>query len=587
MNIGFRAKLFFISVGLIAVAVVVAYTYLRASLERTLHAQIRDDLFVKLELVERAAGQSDAPLVPGAKWDALADELGERSRGRISLLRHDGVLLGDSALSEQEVLAAENHAGRPEIRGALSGQRSTSTRFSSTVSREMMYAAVPLQHGGRIVGVARMAVPVTAVEDSVRGLTEIVSIASLLGLAIAIAMSTIAAQLASRDMRELTVAARRMAEGDLQTRTNAVGRDEFAELGRTLDQLAGSLSSTLEQLRAERDRLSGILNGMREGVLLLDKGGRVALVNPALREMLFVGGDAVGKLPLEVVRHEQLKRLLDGVADSGRADSAELEIGGMKPRRLLVHAAALKGEPGGSLAVFFDVTNLRKLESLRRDFVANVSHELRTPITAIRSAAETLMGGAGEAQKPREQFLGMIERNASRLQDLVEDLLDLSKIESNELHLESKPVALAPLGDRIAQLFEDRVASKHIELVMDLEHDVSVRADTRALEQVVANLIDNAIKYCPERSRIGVDARADGEIVQLRVTDDGPGIGEDHLPRLFERFYRVDPGRSRDLGGTGLGLAIVKHLVEAMGGSIAVNSKPGAGTSFTITLPKA
>jgi two-component system phosphate regulon sensor histidine kinase PhoR len=340
----------------------------------------------------------------------------------------------------------------------------------------------------------------------------------------------------------------------------------------------------LTELTEERNRLSGILEGMEEGVLLLDSGGHIVLLNAALREMLLLGADAVGKTQLEAVRHADLKEIVDQ-AREGEAITGEIELEGLKPRRLLVRAARLPGDTGQVFAVFVDVTEVRKLESLRRDFVANVSHELRTPVTAIRSAAETLQTGIPGDPRVLEQFIGIMARNAERLHGLVEDLLDLSRIESQKLKLVAEPLEVRAVFAQVLSLFKERADKKRVELVNAAPASLPrLHADRRALEHVLTNLVDNAVKY--GGAKVVLRADVTGEELRLVVEDDGPGIEERHLPRLFERFYRVDAGRSRELGGTGLGLSIVKHLSEAMGGGVAVESKPGAGTRFMVSLKK-
>jgi len=325
---------------------------------------------------------------------------------------------------------------------------------------------------------------------------------------------------------------------------------------------------------------------MEEGVLLLDERGHIALINTALREMLLLGNDAVGKTQLEAIRHADLKELIDAAREGAEPVTGEIELGGLKPRRLLVRAAQLPGNEEQVFAVFVDVTEVRKLESMRRDFVANVSHELRTPVTAIRSAAETLQTAPPDDHAVQEMFIGIVARNAERLHDLVEDLLDLSRIESQKLKLALEPLDTRAVFEQVASLFRERADRKHVELAPEGPAGLRVLADRRALEHVLTNLVDNAVKYCGEHSRVILRSEEQGSELRLSVQDEGPGIEERHLPRLFERFYRVDAGRSRELGGTGLGLSIVKHLTEAMGGTVGVTSKPGSGTTFVVTLKK-
>lgn len=583
MRLGVRAKLFLLSLGLIIASVIAGYAYLRGALEDALLQSVRTDLHVRVKLIAREV--SDARAGSPEEWQLLAQDLGKRAEARVTLIDLDGKVFGDSDVTWAELPRVENHRGRPEVDAALMGRTGESVRHSTTVRQRMLYMAEPFQRDGKPGGVARVALSLARVDGAVADLQRLALIAALLAIAVAVVLSSAAAQLVWRDARSLTEAARRMADGDLATRTRRSGTDELGELGRALDALASSLSSTLSELRSERDRVSGILSGMQEGVLLLDREGRVALVNPALCEMLLLPSDAQGKTPLEVIRHAQLKALLDDVIESDEPHSRDIEVGGIKPRRLLVRAAPLAGEQGGTLAVFVDVTDMRRLETMRRDFVANVSHELRTPVTAIRSAAETLDTALEKDPEAARRFVEIIDRNAERLRELVEDLLDLSRIESQTYKLAFASLELESIATHVIDLFRERADKKRIRLVSDLPAALpKVCVDPKALDHVLTNLIDNAVKYCPTGTTVTVSALAEGDLVRVTVADDGPGIEPRHLPRLFERFYRVDAGRSRELGGTGLGLSIVKHLVEAMGGSARVESTLGSGTQFSFTL---
>jgi len=332
---------------------------------------------------------------------------------------------------------------------------------------------------------------------------------------------------------------------------------------------------------------------MREGVLVVDRDGRVVLANTALREMLKLGFEVIGRSPIEVIRNAELRQVLDAVARGQSAAPTEVELDLPEPRRLLIHASALRGSPGGPagpggvLAVFIDVTNLRHLENVRKEFVANVSHELRTPIASLSAAAEMLRR-TGELPEAASELLMMIERNAERLRRLVEDLLDLSRIEARGLPLTLEPLAPSAIVQGLIDPLRARAEARRIALSITLPADLPlVRADRRALEQVLGNLLDNALKYASDGARVEMSGAALDGRVRLRVSDSGPGIEARHLPRLFERFYRVDAGRSRDLGGTGLGLSIVKHLVESMGGTVRVDSAVGRGTTFEVSLPAA
>jgi two-component system phosphate regulon sensor histidine kinase PhoR len=421
------------------------------------------------------------------------------------------------------------------------------------------------------------------------GLSNLIRLAAAVVLGLAFLLSSGVARRMSGAVGDLTAAVRRMSDGDLSVRTRLRGRDELADLGQSLDRLAGTLSRSVEELRSELDLHGRILDAMSEGVVVVDEAGRIVLLNPALRSMLLLGQDAVGKLLIETVRHAELHNLLvharELLDDQFEQVPVEIDLPGLKPRRVLVQAAPLSGDDHGLLFVFVDVTELRRLESLRRDFVANASHELRTPIAAVRSATETLLNGAVDDTVAATRFLDIIERNAVRLQSLVEDMLELSKLESNQFTLKREGVELDRIIPLVLSLFRERAEKKGVHLMAELDTVPDVEADPRALEHVLSNLVDNAVKYCPSGSRIVVTASEDkGGKVKLVVSDTGPGIAPEHLARVFERFYRVDAGRSRELGGTGLGLSIVKHMVEAMRGTVAVASTVGKGSAFTVTL---
>lgn len=582
-----QARLLASSFGVIIAGVTLSNSYFSRSIERERVAEIRDDLQRRLALVEAALGGVALRDREGAPLDALADDLGRRAGARVTLIDAAGRVMGDSEVDGAELARLGPHGDRPEVRDALAFGTGASDRASETLSRRMMYAARAVRGPGGEVGVARIAVPLDDVDRALRSLRIRLVAATMLASVIAVLLSAAATQMSTRPLDRLMSVARRMALGDLTARVD--GDDlhgEFRDLARTLDRMAVSLSSTLGELESERDLLEGILLGMQEGVLLVDERGSVVLMNPALRSMFLVGRDTTGKPLSEVVCHPTL----EGLFDKARRDSApakgEIEFGGLKPRTLLVHAVAQHAPPGGLMAVFVDVTDMRRLESLRRDFVANASHELRTPVSSILSAAETLRDGAQHDPGASRRFVDIIVRNADRLGRLVDDLLELSRVESRDFTLTIEDHDAATIFAHVLGLFRERADKKRQRLETDVALDEgSIRVDRRALETVLTNLIDNAVKYCPEGASISLVARRGEAGLVLEVRDTGPGIDRRHLPRIFERFYRVDAGRSRDVGGTGLGLSIVKHLVEAMRGAIDVQSEVGKGTTFRLRLP--
>ncbi|HTN91333.1 MAG TPA: ATP-binding protein [Sorangium sp.] len=430
-----------------------------------------------------------------------------------------------------------------------------------------------------------------------------------MGAVIVVAISVGAATtfFITRPIRRLTRFALAMSEGDLSTRAPLRGSGELRQLARALNHLTSELSRSIADVRTERDLLAGILDGMSEGVLVLDRDGRIVLANRALRAMAPLGDDALGRSVIEAIRNA---RLTEAIQLAGRRDEpvdVEVELGRTLPRRLLVRVSRRKSPAGlgpdardargldhdgasaepGLIAVFHDVTDLRRLETIRTDFVANVSHELRTPVTAISTAAETLQLGALQDPDEAAEFVDVIDRHAKRLRHLVDDLLDLSKIEAKNFRLALAELDIAPAIEHVTHLLGEAARRRRVTVTVDAAALPPARCDRRALEQVLMNLLDNAIKYAGEGAHVTVKARSLDQQVTIAVADDGPGIPPHHLGRIFERFYRVDAGRSRDLGGTGLGLAIVKHLVELMNGSIEVESAIGRGTQFTVRLSRA
>jgi two-component system, OmpR family, phosphate regulon sensor histidine kinase PhoR len=595
LKFGVRGKLFLLSAGLVLLATSFAFFYIRRDLEQRTLVEVESSLRMRAvlmagratELRLRSSYHEGLALESLHRiWQPLTIQMGREAKCRVTIIRRDGFVLGDSDLTESQLSTLENHALRPEVRDAFTSGSGVSRRLSSTISSGLLYYAVPFPSSIASYGVVRASVELSQIDAAVASLRRSLAYGALSALALSLLVSLIAAQFASRAARSLTLAARRMAAGDLNTGIPQLSKDEFGELGNALDQLARGLSQTLRELKSERDRMDGVLSRMHEGVLMLDATGHIVLVNPALREMLLLQ-NALGKTPLEAIRHSELKLLLDEVVAKDRAASREIEVAGLMPRRLLVRAAPLGADEGGVFAVFFDVTEMRRLETLRRDFIANVSHELRTPVTAIRSAGETIRDIAINDPQVLPRFVDIIVRNAERLGSLVDDILELSRIESRALRLVLEPIDTISMLSQAASLFHERAERKGLDLQVVTEEVGQVVADRRAFENVVTNLIDNAVKYCGTGAAIRVGAHAESDVVRIVVEDTGPGIDPSHHSRLFERFYRVDTGRSRELGGTGLGLSIVKHLVEAMGSQIRVESTPGVGSRFFFSLPRA
>jgi len=581
-SLGLRARLLFISIALVAVGLLLAQWFISAALDRSLRAHAQEQRLTESSLIAaavRAVGAWDT-----ATADPLVREFASRVHDRVTLVAPDGRVVADSAIPVWRLPSVTNHGARPEVVEAIRTGRGVAQRQSVTVHRNLSYAATRIDGPGG-EWVLRLAVS-TALEEVTRAaLWRLLGVGGALGLLVAAGMSWLAVALAARPLRRLTETARAMVH-DLSVRSRIDLDDDVGALAGALDELADNLASTLGKLERERDRLGAILESMAEGVLVTDARGQVVLANRALREMFLLGGDVEGREPIEVVRNADLHELFAEAARSSVPTSRELSIEGVRPRRVMARVAPVEQAGAGAVAVLSDVTELRRLETVRRDFVANVSHELRTPVAAIRGAAETLLLGGAQKAETAFEFATMIDRHAERLHRLVEDLLELSRIEARELRIDPVSLELRAEAERARELLSLAAQARRTEVRVEVGA-LRVLADQAALEHVLTNLLENAIKYSPEGSAVTVRAERRGDTVRTLVEDDGPGIEARHLPRLFERFYRVDAGRSRQVGGTGLGLAIVKHLAEAMGGSVGVESTVGRGSRFWIDLPAA
>jgi two-component system phosphate regulon sensor histidine kinase PhoR len=540
-----------------------------ASLEasaRLALALLGDDLFS----AERAAEQQ-ARVAAVAKIGGM----------RLTLIAADGRVVADSDVSATGLLLLENHASRPEVAAALAGTVGTEERTSGSVGRPLLYVAVPAPGG-----VVRVAADAARLGADVAAFQRALALAGAVGLALAAALAVAFASLLTRRVQELREVVRGIAAGNLARRLPWRSGDELGAIAGALDEMAEQLRRRLSQASDEQERLRAVLQGMVEGVLVLDRGGRVILANPRLRELFGVWGGVEGRSALEVIRRVDVESALTEAARTPEPVVRELHLS--SDRHLEMHAVRFPthGHQLGTVAVFHDVSEIHRLEGIRRDFVANVSHELRTPLTAIRGFAETLRGSEVPAEQ-RRQYLDVILRHADRLTALIEDLLELSRIEGGTRDLVLEPTDVSALARGLIQDLKPRLEARRMRGELRVEPAPRALADRRALEQVLLNLLDNAIKYSEPGGRIEIFVSGTPAGVRIEVTDTGIGIPEADRARIFERFYRVEKARSRDLGGTGLGLAIVKHLVQAQEGEVSVSSREGQGSTFCVRLPAA
>jgi two-component system phosphate regulon sensor histidine kinase PhoR len=569
-----------------SVALLAILMFLGPRLQREAEDRAFDGLVAEARLMAKVVEPALARGEPPAVVDRLVDEAARDVKARVTIVAPDGRVLADSALPEASLAAAENHAQRPEVKEALAARIGRARRLSATVGDELLYAAVPIQLDGQTVAVSRVALPLGGITARVRRMQPLLA----LGLVAAAAMVAAAALLGGsrfrRVLTDVTSAAGAFAAGDLSARVRVDRDDELGRLAGHLNRMATQLDERLTQSARDKRRTDAILEAMDDGLLAVDTRGTVVLANEALVRDLGLQ-DPVGRHYLEVVRQPEVDGVVKKVLSYGRRSTAEIEIARFK-RSFVVAGVPLAGAgdvPQGAILTFHDVTQERRLESVRRDFVANASHELRTPLTSIRGFVEALEDGALREPGTAERFLGKIRVHADRMAELIEDLLELSRLESGSEAVNRDPVIPARVAASVVGSFAERAAAKRIGLALRGQTEAAVMTDGERLRRILENLLDNAIKYTPEGGDVTVVVRGNGDEVAIDVADTGPGIPSEHLSRIFERFYRVDKSRSRDLGGTGLGLSIVKHLAEGIGGRVSVESTPGRGSTFTITLP--
>jgi two-component system phosphate regulon sensor histidine kinase PhoR len=580
MRLRFRTKLLASHVGLVAAVVLL----LLLELNRVLGADLERQLDARL--VQQANG--------AAPWIGEGRRHPDKLAGRLALIVHADVTIFDR---EGHVLAESNASAPPsagdasqlpEVMAARRGALGRATRPGARTEVPMRFVAVPAGDGE----VLRLAAPLDEIDATVGGMRQRLLVASVLAIIAALGLGVLASRVVSGPLRAMTAQATGLAQGDYDIVVPSDSPDEIGILSRSLSSLAGQLKSKIGDLTTERDRLSAILAGMAEGVLVTDACGLVDLANPAAAQILDVAGDPTGKPLSAVVTDPELLQAIDRGTASTLVSETEIEtgIGGGRSIALYVRPLAPSAASGGStgtVAVLRDMTRVRRLMTMRRDFVANVSHELRTPVTAIQGYAETLLRSKVDEVTTR-QFLEIVHRQAVRIGALVAGLLRLSELEARPAeHSVREVVDVAAIASNVVETMRDRAATAKCTIAVELDGATLALADPAGLEQVLENLVDNALKYGAAGGEVRIAGERRGDRVLLSVADRGEGIEAQHLPRVFERFYRVDAGRSRERGGSGLGLAIVKHLVESMGGTVEVTSEPRAGARFTVDLPAA
>jgi two-component system phosphate regulon sensor histidine kinase PhoR len=544
---------------------------------------LRNSLLVQARTLS-ASLQPSFDNVGAEGLDQQANLWSELLRARVTIIGTDGTVLGESD-EDRELM--NNHLNRPEVQQALVRGEGSSIRFSQTLDTDMMYAAVPLEKAGEIIAIVRIALPLEQIERNIGQLQRAILTAALIASAAAVVVAVVIAGRTSRSVHRLTQVANRMAAGDLDARLRLAPRDDLGDLTRAFNYMGDQLRDRVHDLADERGRLAAVLDNMADGVLITDGMGRVGMINPAAARLLRVDSEeAIGRSFAEVTRHHGLIESWQQGFDQRQEQMTAVEIDRKGTFVQMIVSPLDMADGQGYLVILQDLTRIRRLETVRRDFISNISHELRTPLASLKALVETLRDGAMDDPPAAKRFLDHAEYEVDALTQMVEELLELTRIESGMVPLRLSPTPVSDVVLPPVDRFRRQAERHDLSLIVDLPDDLPpVMSDASRAQQVVGNLVHNSIKFTPEGGMVTIRAKLGGDepVVVISVQDTGTGIPASELPRIFERFYKAD--QSRSSGGIGLGLAIAKHLTQAHGGRIWAKSKGGKGSTFYFTLP--
>ena len=577
MTLRTRTLLSTLAGALIALVVVTA---LMATLERRhMAARIEADLEARTRLAAELLATRPAP----SSLDAEADDLAALTGARVTFIDEAGRVIGDSEVAERDLPGVENHNQRPEVINARARGVGRAGRYSATAGIDMVYAAASVRDSP--ISIVRLALPLVSVREQLAPIWRTSLLALGAGVLAALLLSWMMSNWLTRRVRAIADVAGRYSRGDLSRPTRDYGDDEIGQVARVLDDSVQELGKRLDESRRTRARMEAILGGMFEGVVLVNGAGRLLLANAAAREMLQMPDDAEGRHYLEIIRQPDVSALLGTALGGSAAGQLEVALSRDPRRAFAARTAPVSGPEGsGAVLVLHDITELRRADQIRRDFVANVSHELRTPLTAVRGYVEALLD-APSADPESRRFLEIIERHTLRMERLVKDLLRLARLDAGQETLEHAAISLDTLVGGVEAELEADLAARRMRVTLDAAPDATaIAGDPAKLHDALRNLIENAVHYGAEGTAVEITARRDDADLVLTIADRGPGIPPGDLGRIFERFYRVDRSRARDPGGTGLGLAIVKHLIGLHGGTVSAANRDGGGAVFTLRL---
>ena len=577
-SIQWRITIWFVLLTVITMAILGAYltNSVRDSQLNSLRTQLENEAII--------TAVASLPLfdTQPAELDGLAKELGDQTGTRITIIGIDGVVLGDSS---EDPAIMENHADRPEVKDALKLGTGESTRYSTTLDRQMMYLAVPISSNDGILGVARVALPLTQVEESVNRVIIIIIVAIVIATGLIILIAWLITRMTTRPLRDITRAAHQLASGNFGEKILVGTRDESRELAQAFNEMSARLRETLATISGDKARLTGIINNIADGVILTDPEGNLVIVNQAAERLFNIKEEAVKtKSFIEAIREHEINNLLAASLKTGEERSGQFELPKINRFIRVIIIPVVSDQSSGALILIQDLTELRSLQTMRREMIGNISHEFRTPLAGIKAMVETLQDGAINEPEPAQNFLSRIDSEVDRMVQLVAELAELSRIETGKAELKVTSLELNTLLEEVISELKPQIERQNLTLETALATDLpTITADKDRLRQVMINLIHNAIKFNRPGGDIKITSRLFGDTVAVEIADTGVGIARENLHHIFERFYKAD--RARTGRGSGIGLAIVKHVVEAHGGNIRVESEEGRGSTFILSLP--
>jgi len=585
----FKFKLAFSYVFIILISFSFAAFFLDKKLEENALGNIKTSLVNQAILIENQIPSENLRKENTDFLYSLVKSLSPQIKCRITIVNSDGNVLADSEKKLNEIADMENHAGRPEIRAALLGSTGAEIRYSNTLKIDMLYVALPVKDIREVIGALRLALPLLDLKSMLSVIRKAILFSLIFALGLAFVLGSLLTSEIIKPINKMIYASSKFSRGDFSHKIHLDSGDELGELAAVLNKMAQNLEDKIKEIEIKNQHLVAILESMVEGIVVVDRNSRIISINSSIEKIFNVSKNNLeGKVFLEAIRNNDISNIINEVLKNGEFMSSEIRLVLPVQKIFQINASPVfeKGAVTGCLLVIHDMTEIRKLETMRRDFVANVSHELKTPLTSIKGFIETLLEGAIDDKKNNRKFLSIIQDHEERLNKLVDGLLSLSSIESKGVLLKKDLFNLYQQADKVITNCGVQLKNKNIEIKNELPEDLLVNADKEKIEGVLTNLIDNAIKFNKEKGVIRIFSPDEKSRIKIVVEDSGIGIPEKDIPRIFERFYRVDKARSRELGGTGLGLSIVKHIVELHGGSVGVESVEGFGSKFWFTLLK-